>query len=79
MMCWYLLVVGITFCLDRVVHAPHGADACSTNSSFVDTFHVDPWDSRDNVEQRVQRRIRRNRVHLVQLGGELTNVEDRDT
>ena len=42
MMCWYLLMVGITFCLDRAVHAPHGADACSTNSSFVDTFHVDP-------------------------------------
>ena len=28
----------------------------------MDTFHVDPWNSRDNVEQRVQRRIRRNRV-----------------
>ena len=41
MMCWYLLMVGITFCLDRVVHAPSGADACSTNSSFADTFHVD--------------------------------------
>ena len=39
MMCWYLLMVGITFCLDRA--APSGADACSTNSSFVDTFHVD--------------------------------------
>ena len=44
----------------------------------MDTFHVDPWNSRDNVEQRVQRRIRRNRVDLVQLGGELTNPEDRD-
>ena len=63
-MCWYLLMFGITFCLDRVVHAPNGADACSTNSSCVDTFHVDPWNSRDNVEQRVQRRIRRNRVDL---------------
>ena len=50
MMCWYLLMVGTTFCLDRAVHAPNGADACSTNSSFVDTFHVDPWNSRDNVE-----------------------------
>ena len=29
--------------LDRVVHAPNGADACSINSSFVDTCHVDPW------------------------------------
>ena len=41
MMCWYLLMVGMTFCLDRAVHAPNGADACSTNSSFVDTFHVE--------------------------------------
>ena len=66
MMCWYLLMVGITFCLDRAVHAPSGADACSTNSSFVDTFHVDPWNTRDSAEQRVQRRSRRNRVDLVQ-------------
>ena len=79
MMCLYLLMVGITFCLDRAVHAPHGADACPTNSSSVDTFHVDPWKSRDNVEQRVQRRFRRNRVDLVQLGGQVTNQEDRDT
>ena len=57
MMCWYLLMVGITFCMDRVVHAPNGADACSTNCSFVDTFNVDPWNCRDNVEQRVQRKI----------------------
>ena len=28
MMCWYLLMVGITFGLDRAVHVPHGADAC---------------------------------------------------
>ena len=62
----HLLMVGIAFCLDRVVHAPSGADACSTNSSFVDTFHVNPWNSRDNVEQRVQRRVRRNCVDLVQ-------------
>ena len=73
MMCWYLLMVGITFCLDRAVHVPHGADACLTNSSFVDTFHVDPWNSRDNLEQRVQR----NRVDLVQVGGQVTNPEDR--
>ena len=78
-MCWYLLMVGITFCLDRAVHVPHGADACLTNSSFVDKIHVDPWNSRDNVEQRVQRRVRRNRVDLVQLGGQVTNPEDRDT
>ena len=45
----------------------------------MDTFHVDPWNSRDNVEQRVQRRVRRNRVHLVQLGGQVTNPEDRGT
>ena len=76
MMCWYLLMVGITFCLDRVVHAPNGADACSAGSSFVDTFHVDLWNSRDNVEQRVQRGIRRNRVDLVQLGGQMTNPKD---
>ena len=76
MMCWYLLMVGITFCPDRAVHAPSGADACSTNSSLVDIFHVDPWNSRDNVEQRVQRRIRRNRVDLVQLGGQMTNPKD---
>ena len=79
MICWYLLMVGITFCLDRIVHAPNGVDACSTNSSFVDTFHVDPWNSRDNVEQRVQRRIRRNRVDLVQLGGQMMNPKDWNT
>ena len=79
MMCWYLLMVGITFCLDRAVHVPHGADACLTNSSFVDTFHVDPWNSRGDLEQRVQRRVRRNRVDLVQVGGQVTNPEDRDT
>ena len=78
-MCWYLLMVGTTFCLDRAVHAPSGVDACSTDSSFVDTFHVDPWNSRDNVEQRVQRRVRRNRVDLVQLGGQMTNPKDRNT
>ena len=79
MMCWYLLMVGITFCLDRAVHVPHGADACLTNSSFVGTFHVDPWNSRGDLEQRVQRRVRRNRVDLVQVGGQVTNPEDRDT
>ena len=78
-MYWYLLMVGITFCLDRAVLVPHGADACLTNSSFVNTFHVDPWNSRDNLEQRVQRRVRRNRVDLVQVGGQVTNPEDRDT
>ena len=57
------------------MHAPHGADACPTNSSSVDTFHVDPWNSRNNVEQRVQRRFRRNRVDL----GQVTNPEGRDT
>ena len=71
-MCWHLLVVEITFRLDRVVHAPSGADACPT-------FHVDPWNSRDNVEQRVQRRVRRNRVDLVQLGGQMTIPKDRNT
>ena len=79
MMCWYLLMVGIMSCLDRAVHVPHGADACLTNSSFVDTFHVDPWNSRDNLEQRVQRKVRRNRVDLVQVGGQVTNPDDRDT
>ena len=79
MMCWYLLMVGMTFCLDRAMHAPSGADACSTTSSFVDTFHVDPWNSRDNVEQRVQRRVRRNRVDLVQHGDQMTNPKDRNT
>ena len=73
------LMVGTTFCLDRAVHAPHGADACSTNSSSVDTFHVDSWNSRDNVEQRVQRRFWRNRVDMVQLGSLVTSPEDRDT
>ena len=77
-MCWYLRMVGMTFCLDRAVHAPHLADACSTNS-FVDTFHVDPWNNRDDVEQRVQKRVRRNRVDLVQLGGQVTKRENRYT
>ena len=58
-------MVGMTFCLDRAVHAPHGADVRPTNSSFVDTFHVDSGNNRDNVEQRVQRMVRRNRVDLV--------------
>ena len=31
------------------------------------------------VEQRVQRRFRRNRVDLVELGGQVTNPEDQDT
>ena len=61
------------------MHVPHGADACLTNSSFVDTFHVDLWNSRDNVEKRLQRRVRRNRVDLVQVGGHVTSPEDRDT
>ena len=69
MMCWYLLMVGITFCLDRAVHVPHGTD----------TFHVDSWNSRGDLEQRVQGRVRRNRVDLVQVGGLVTNSEDRDT
>ena len=45
----------------------------------MDTFHVDSWNSRDNVKQRVQKRVRRNRVDLVQLGGQVTNPEDRYT
>ena len=72
-------MVGMTFCLDRAVHAPSGADACSTHSSLVDFFHVDPWNSRDNVEQRVQKRVLRNRVDLVQLGGQMTNPKDWNT
>ena len=73
MMCWYVLMVRKTFCLDRAVHAPNGADACSTNSSFVVTCHI------DHVEQRVQRRVRRNSVDLVQLGGQVTNPKDWNT
>ena len=72
-------MVGMTFCLGRAVHAPHGADACSINSSFVDTFQVNSWNSRDNVEQRVQKRVLRNRVDLVQLGGQVANPVDRYT
>ena len=68
MMCWYLLMVGMTFCLVRAVHA------CSTNSSLVDNFHVDPWNSRDNVEQPFQRRDRRIRVD-----GQMTNPKDWNT
>ena len=45
----------------------------------MDTFHVDPRNSRDNLEQRLQRRVRRNRFDLVQVGGQVTNSEDRDT
>ena len=41
----------------------------------MDTLHVDPWNSRDNVEQRAQR----NRVDLVQLGGQMTNPKDWNT
>ena len=79
MMWWYLLVVGIMSCLDRAVHVPHGADACLTNSSFVDTFHVDSWNSSDNLEQHVQRKVRRNRVDWVQVGDQVTNPDHRDT
>ena len=53
--------------------------ACLTNSSFVDTFHVDSWNSCDNLEQRVQRKVRRNRVDLVQVGGQVTSTDHRDT
>ena len=43
------------------------------------TLFTSTWNSRDNVEQRVQRRVRRNRVDLVQLGGQMTNPKDRNT
>ena len=68
-MCLFVLMVGATFCPDRVVHAPHGTDAVRP-ILLSWTFHVDPWNNCDNVEQRVQRRIRRNHVDLVQLGGQ---------
>ena len=77
MMCWYLLMVAIMSCLDRAVHVPHGVDACLTNSSVVNSFHVGSWNSHDNLEQRVQRRVRRNRVDLVQVGGQVTAVRPR--
>ena len=64
-MCLFVLMVGATSCLDRVVHAPHGAD--------VDIFHVD---LRDSVEQRVRRKCLMNRVDLVQLGGPVPNPKD---
>ena len=41
------------------------------------TFHVDPWNSRGDLEQRVQRRVRRIRVDLVQVGGHVTGVRPR--
>ena len=36
MMCWYLLMVGITFCLDRAVHVFPVADARPTSCPCVD-------------------------------------------
>ena len=79
MMCLYLLMVGITFCLDRAVHAPHGADVCSTNSSSVNTFHVDSWNSRDNVSTVFREDFGETVLTWWQLGGQVTNPEDRDT
>ena len=58
------------------MHAPSGADAWSTNSSFLDIVHVDPWNS--DVEQRGQRKIGRNGVDLEQLG-QNTNPKDWNT
>ena len=73
MTCFFVLMVGATFCLDRVVHAFSVFDALPTTSPCVDIFHLD---LRDSVEQRVRRRSLMNRVDLVQLGGHVTNPED---
>ena len=63
MMCLYVLMVGATSCLDRVVHAFPVADARPTSCSCVDIFHLD---LRDSVEQRVRQ----------QLGGQEPNPKD---
>ena len=78
MMCFYVLVVGATSCLDRVVHAFPVVNALPTTSPCVDIFHVDRRHSRD-MEQRVRRKRTMNRADLVQLGGHVTNPEDPNT
>ena len=76
-MCFCVLMVRATSCLERVVHAPLPVvDALPTTSPCADIFHVDPSHSRDSVEQRVRRKCLMNRVDLVQLGGHATNPED---
>ena len=40
------------------------------------SFRVDPWNSRDNVEQRVRGKLRMDRVDLAQLSGQVTNPAD---
>ena len=54
MMCLYVLMVGATSCLDRVVHTLPVADALPTSCPCVDIFHLDV---RDSVEQRVRRKM----------------------
>ena len=73
MMCLYLLMVGATSCLDRVVHALPVADALPIICQCVDIFHVDP---RESVEQRVRRKCLMNRLDLVQHGGQVPNPKD---
>ena len=72
-MCLYVLMVGATSCLDRVVHAFPVAHALPTSCLCVDIFHVD---LRDSVEQRVRRKGLMNRVDLVQLDGQVPNPKD---
>ena len=47
-MCLYVLMVGATSCLDRVVHALPVAGALPTSFPCVYIFHLD---ARDSVEQ----------------------------
>ena len=73
MMCLYVLMVGATSCLDWVGQSILVAEALSTSCPCVDIFHLD---ARDSVEQRVRQKSLMNRVDLVQLGGQVSNLKD---
>ena len=57
MMCLRVLMVGVTPCLDRVLHAIPVFDALPTVSPSVDIFHVDPSHSEDSVERCVRKNV----------------------
>ena len=69
MMCLRVLMVGVTPCLDRVVHAIPWL-MHFRRFLRVDIFHVGPSHSEDTVERgSVRKKCPTDRVDLVQLGG----------
>ena len=80
MMCLYLLMAGINVLsgpscalrrMERMLVRP--------NSSSVDTFHVDSWNSRDSRSSVFREDFRETVLTCCSFGGQVTNPEDRDT